>query len=79
MGEQVSRRDEAVIRRRQTMRLGAMAIVAALAAALIIDNRQRVQLNYLVGDREAPLIVALLVAVLVGVMLGWTAHRSRSR
>ncbi len=79
MGEQVSRRDEAVIRRRQTMRLGAMAIVAALAAALIIDNRQRVQLNYLVGEREAPLIVALLVAVIVGVMLGWTAHRGRSR
>ena len=79
MSEHVTRRDEAVIRRRQTMRLGAMAIVTAVAAALILDNRQRVQLNYLVGERDAPLIVALLVAVLVGVMLGWSARRGRER
>lgn len=79
MGEEVSRRDEAAIRRHQTMRIGAMAIVAAIAAALIVDNRQRVQLSYLVGEREAPLIVALLVALVVGAVLGWTARRSRTR
>ncbi len=79
MAEQVTRREEAAIRRRQTMRLGAMAIVVAVAAALIIDNRHDVRLSYLVGEREAPLIVALLVAVAVGIALGWMARRNRAR
>lgn len=78
--EQVSQREEASIRRRQTMRVGTIAIVAALAAALVIDNRHTVRLGYLIGDRDAPLIVALVAALAVGALLGWlAARRSRPR
>lgn len=79
MTEEMSR-EEAAIRRRQTVRLGVMAIVIAVAAALVIDNRHDVQLNYLVGDREAPLIVALVAALAVGALLGWlSGRRGRTR
>lgn len=80
MRDNVSTTAEAAIRRRQTLRLGALAVAIALVAALVIDNRHSVQLNYLVGDREAPLIVALVAALAVGAFLGWlAARRGRTR
>jgi uncharacterized integral membrane protein len=76
MGEQVSRADEASIRRRQTARLAAIAIVVAAAAALAIDNRDSVRLGYVVGERQAPLVIALVVAFVVGAGVGWLSSRS---
>lgn len=77
MGEQVSRSDEATIRRRQTIRIGAIIVVMALAAALVLDNRDSVRLGYLVGEREAPLVIALVAAFVVGACVGWLASRGR--
>ncbi len=80
MTEQVSPQQEAAIRRRQTARLVVIAVIVAVAAALAIDNRQDVALSYLVGERSAPLIIALVVAFLLGAIAGrLTSSRRTSR
>lgn len=67
----VAAADEAAIRRRQTVRVATIAALVAIAAVLAIDNRQSVTINYLIGDAQAPLVVALIVAFVLGLLLGW--------
>lgn len=75
MGEEVSPKQEAAIRRRQTMRLTAIAVIVAGAAALAIDNRESVELGYVFGERSAPLVVALVVAFVLGAIVSRLAVR----
>ncbi len=78
MAEQVTPEQEAAIRRRQTVRLTSLAVIVVAAAALALDNRQDVTLGYVVGERTAPLIIALVVAFVLGGIAGrLTARRSR--
>jgi len=80
MGDQPTAAQEAAIRRRQTFRLTTIAVIVAAAAALAIDNRQSVSLGYVVGDREAPLVIALLVAFVLGAVVSrLSTRRQRGR
>jgi uncharacterized integral membrane protein len=80
MGDEVSARAEARIRRRQTLRLTTLAVVVAASAALAIDNRDSVRIGYVVGERSAPLVVALVVAFVLGALTAWLLSvRGRGR
>jgi uncharacterized integral membrane protein len=71
---------EARIRRRQTIRLGVLAAIVAVFVALAADNRASVTLGYVVGERRAPLVVALVVAFVLGAVTAWLLslrHRGR--
>jgi uncharacterized integral membrane protein len=68
MGVEVPAGVEARIRRRQTIRLGVLAAVVTVSAALALDNRGSVTLGYVVGERRAPLVVALVVAFVSGAL-----------
>ena len=79
MGEELTAAQEATIRRRQTFRLVTIAVLVA-AAALAIDNRQSVTLGYVVGEREAPLVIALVAAFVLGAIVSWlSSRRQRGR
>jgi uncharacterized membrane protein YciS (DUF1049 family) len=69
-------RDEAVQRRR-IIRLIAIGGLLALAIALAFDNRQEVRISWLLGDTDAPLVLALVVAFALGWAVGWLASRRR--
>lgn len=75
MPEELTAAQEASIRRRQTFRLATIAVIVAAAAALAIDNRQSVTLGYVVGERRAPLVIALGVAFVLGAAVSWLSSR----
>jgi uncharacterized integral membrane protein len=80
MGDELTASRVASIRRRQTLRLTMIALVLCAAAALAIDNRGSVTLGYVVGEREAPLVIALVVAFVLGVVVTWlSTRRGRGR
>jgi uncharacterized integral membrane protein len=80
MSDQVTPEQESAIRRRQTVRLTVIAVIVIAAVAVAIDNRQDVTLSYVFGDRQAPLIIALVVAFALGAIVGrLTARRTRDR
>ncbi len=80
MGEELTADQEATIRRRQTFRLATIAVIIAAAAALAIDNRESVRLGYVFGEREAPLVIALVVAFVLGAIVSWlSSRRQRGR
>ena len=77
MDDQVSAQREAAIRRRQTMRMLVLAAIVAVAAALALDNRQSVTLGYVLGERRAPLVIALVCAFVLGAVSGRLLGRRR--
>ena len=80
MGDELSAAQEASIRRRQTFRLATIAVLVAAAAALAIDNRRSVTLGYVVGERRAPLVIALVAAFVLGALVSsLSTRRQRGR
>jgi len=41
-------------------------------------NSQKVEINFLFGTAQAPLVVALLIAAALGALVGWAAPKLRS-
>jgi uncharacterized integral membrane protein len=57
-----------------------LAVAALLLLILIIQNAQKVEIDLLFVNTEAPLIVALVIAGGLGALIGWALpHVRRSR
>jgi uncharacterized integral membrane protein len=54
--------------------LAAGAVVLAIFMAL---NSQKVEVNFIFGSAQMPLIFALLIAAGLGALVGWAAPRLR--
>jgi uncharacterized integral membrane protein len=54
-------------------RLWMAAAVALIAILFIAFNSQKVTVDFLVAEAEAPLVFALLISTLLGVAIGWLA------
>lgn len=63
----------------QTFQLIAIVVLIASIAALTLDNRQAVDVGWVLGDSSAPLALALVVAFLLGLGVGWLGARRRRR
>ena len=63
------------IRRRQTVRLGVIAALTLVAAALALDNLNDVTIGWVVGNTDAPLVIVLAVVFVLGLAIGWLAGR----
>jgi uncharacterized integral membrane protein len=53
----------------------------AVGVALLIFmalNSQKVEVNFIFGSAQMPLIFALLIAAALGALVGWAAPRLRS-
>jgi uncharacterized integral membrane protein len=56
------------------------AVAALLLAILIVQNAQKVTVDFLFVETQTPLIVALVVAGALGALIGWALpHVRRSR
>ncbi|HEV7769931.1 MAG TPA: lipopolysaccharide assembly protein LapA domain-containing protein [Solirubrobacterales bacterium] len=55
--------------------LAAGAVVLLIFMAL---NSQKVEVNFIFGSAQMPLIFALLIAAALGALVGWAAPRLRS-
>jgi uncharacterized integral membrane protein len=64
--------------RKERARLVAVASVSAVAALFAVLNLDEVEVNWIVGKFDTPLIVVVAVSVLIGAALGYLAARRRS-
>ena len=57
-----------------------LAVAGLLLAILIVQNLQKVTVDFLFVETETPLIVALVIAGGLGVLIGWAwPHVRRGR
>lgn len=71
----------AAVHRRDAARLVRLIVVLAVVAVLVLlglDNRQDVQVGYLVDETTAPLWMVIVISALGGVLIG-ALLRVRSR
>lgn len=62
---------------RDASRWVALVAVSILTLALVLDNFQNVEVGFLFGSTEAPLVVVLLVAWALGLAIGFLLGRRR--
>lgn len=66
--------------RRQQARLLVSLVLAGLGVAFAVANLDTVEVNWIVGSWDTPLIVVIAVSIVVGAALGFLAsHRRASR
>jgi uncharacterized integral membrane protein len=64
--------------RKERARVVVVAGVGVLAALFAILNLDEVEVNWIVGTFDTPLIVVIAVSILVGAALGYVAARRRT-
>jgi uncharacterized integral membrane protein len=63
--------------RRQRARLVASVALAGLGVVFAVLNLDEVEVNWIVGTWDTPLIIVIAISVLVGAALGYVAARRR--
>jgi uncharacterized integral membrane protein len=56
-----------------------MVVLIALALLFVAVNFQKVTIDFVVGETEAPLVIALLISGLLGFVIGLVLPRFRDR
>jgi len=64
-------------RRRRQARLVVGLALAGLGVAFAVLNLDEVEVNWIVGTWDTPLIIVIAISVLVGAVLGFLAARRR--
>jgi uncharacterized integral membrane protein len=64
--------------RKENVRLVAVAAASALAALFAVLNLEEVEVNWIVGTWDTPLIVVVALSMVLGAALGYLAARRRS-
>jgi uncharacterized integral membrane protein len=65
-------------RRRQRARLVAGVVLGGLGIAFALANLDEVEVNWIVGNWDTPLIIVIAISILVGAALGYLAARRRA-
>ena len=63
--------------KRERARLVMVAAVGALAALFAVFNLDQVEVNWLIGTWETPLIVVIALSIVLGAALGYLVTRRR--
>jgi uncharacterized integral membrane protein len=66
-------------RERSPVELIVVGVVAVYIVALIVSNRTKVPLDFVLFTKRASLLVIIVLSVLLGFAGGYLTHRSRSR
>lgn len=56
----------------------AFVAIGAVLLLFMALNSQKVEVNFIFGSAQMPLIFALLIAAALGALVGWAAPRLRS-
>jgi len=54
-------------------------VVAGLGVAFALVNLDEVEVNWIVGTWDTPLIIVIAISILVGAALGYLAARAQRR
>jgi uncharacterized integral membrane protein len=54
-----------------------LLVVGAILVVFVALNSQEVEVNFIVGSAEMPLIFALVIAAALGALVGWALPRLR--
>ncbi|MDX1690825.1 MAG: LapA family protein [Acidimicrobiia bacterium] len=73
----IDEKQERRIRMGQTIRVVAALAVVALLGLFAAINTADVQIDYLFGDVEAPMIIVILVSAVGGFLIGWISRLRR--
>jgi uncharacterized integral membrane protein len=60
-------------------RFWVVVVLAILGFVFIAVNFQKVKIDFIVGDAEAPLVIALLISGFIGFVIGLALPRFRRR
>ena len=63
--------------RRERLRLAFSFGLGALAVLFAVLNLDDVQVNWIIGTWDTPLIVVIALSLLVGAAIGWVVSRRR--
>jgi uncharacterized integral membrane protein len=63
--------------RRQRARLVAGVVLGGLGVAFALANLDEVEVNWIVGNWDTPLIIVIAISILVGAALGYLVARRR--
>ena len=64
----------------RSWRFYVLVVAIVVLAIFVLLNSQKVEVDFLVGQTDTPLIVALLLAGALGALIGWAwPHVRRSR
>ena len=63
--------------RRERLRTGLAFVLGAFTVLFAVFNLDEVEVSWVVGTWQTPLIVVILVCVLLGAALGWILARRR--
>jgi uncharacterized integral membrane protein len=64
--------------RKESGRLVVVAAVSALAALLAVLNLDEVEVNWIIGTWDTPLIVVVALSMVIGAALGYLVARRRA-
>lgn len=56
----------------------ALVVVGAVLVLFMALNLQKVEVNFIFGSAQMPLIIALMIAAALGALVGWATPRLRS-
>jgi len=65
--------------RREIARTGALVVLAVLMTLFAVLNVKEVEVNWIFGTSNAPLIVVIVVSLLVGILLTYFATQLSRR
>jgi lipopolysaccharide assembly protein A len=60
-----------------TPKMVVSAVLLVAVIAFVLDNTDKVQIGYVFGESDIPLIIVLLVVLVVGMFVGYVAGRRR--
>jgi uncharacterized integral membrane protein len=55
--------------RREMARIGALVLLAVLMTLFAVLNVKEVEVNWIFGSSQAPLIIVIVISLLVGILL----------
>lgn len=65
--------------RRETARIGAMMVLVVLVTLFAVLNVKQVEVNWIFGKSETPLIIVIVASLLVGVLFTHFAEMRNRR
>jgi lipopolysaccharide assembly protein A len=79
MSQQISGSPQPKRSRREQARTAGMVILAVLITLFAVLNTGSVEVNWILGKSEAPLIIVIVISLLVGIVLTYLVERRSSR
>jgi lipopolysaccharide assembly protein A len=65
--------------RREMARTGVLVVLAVLATLFAVLNLKEVEVNWIFGKSETPLIIVIVVSLLVGILITYFAELRNRR